>query len=532
MKNMKKLLAVLLAMTMLIVLAGCGGKDSAELERPEGEVSFPKTLSIFCRNGGSMLDGMKDYNEIEAFRLLEEATGTHIEWDIPTAVGFEEKFNLLIASGNYPDIIVADWIKRGISQYITDDVILDISPYVKDYMPNLAAFSKANPYLARQYIQDGGKIYSAPYIRQDTKLNIFCGPVMRTDWVEKLGLEIPTNAEELYTVLKAFKTQDPNGNGKADEIPMAARGDGADLGVEGLLHMFGTKNDFYVKDGKVRYGVMEPEFEEGLKYIAKLFNEGLIDPDYILLNRTEMTAKITSEVAGFAFDFQPTNVMNTFAQSNPNAKYAGIPILKGKDGVKRAMFAAYTNSIYDCAGAISTHSKDPFGAMKWLDFLYSEEGHMIMNFGVEGDTYEMKDGIPTFTDKINNNKDGLNRSQVWGANFGTFNSYFPARQDWYSYSQYLSEYGLSAIETWADGVVTDYNLPPLEFNTEDKETITDKYTPIDTYVDEQINKIIMGQEDISKLSAIRAEVEKRGIADVLKIYQKEYDVYNKKDIGF
>lgn len=534
MKNWKKKVALVMTMVMVIVaFAGCAGnKKASKIEEPEGEVAFPETLSIFCRNGGVMLDGMKDYNDIAAFKLLEEKTGTHIEWEIPTAVGFEEKFNLLIASGEYPDIIVADWNNRGIATYVEDEVILDISDYLEKHMPNLMKFSKENPDLARQYILDGGKLYSAPYIRQDKELNIFTGPVMRTDWVKNLGLEIPTNAEELYTVLKAFKTQDPNGNGKADEIPMIARGDAAESTMGSLLYMFDTKNDFYVKDGKVRYGLMEPEYEEGIEYIAKLFAEGLIDPDYLIMNRSDMNAKVTSHVAGFAFDFQPTNVMTSFEQLGSDAKYEGIPIFKNKEGKKSSLNSAYTSSIYDCSAAITTHAKDPLGAMKWLDFLYGEEGHMIMNFGTEGDTYTMVDGIPTFTEKITDNKDGLTDSQVWGANFGTYSSYFPARQDWYSYSQSLSPYGLAAIETWADGLVTDYNLPTLTFSAEEKEIISDKYTSIKTYVDEQFHKIVMGQVKVSELGKIREEAKKRGIDEIIEIYQKAYDAYNKKDLGF
>lgn len=529
MKKIKKAALLALAAAMAFTSAGCGGGDEI---KETGNVDYPETISIFARKSGSLFNDMKDYNEVRSFQLLEEATGTHIDWEIPPSSGYDEKFNLMIASGTLPDVIISGWNDKGIKQYIDDDIIADVSEYVSKYMPNLTAFNKANPDLAREYIHDGGKIYSFPYIRKDQRLNIYTGPVIRTDWLEKLNLKVPTNSDELYNVLKAFKTQDPNGNGKADEIPMSVVGTSGDIGLSALMHMFDTTNGFYQVDGKVKYGIMEPEFEEAISYIAKLYSEGLIDPDYILQDRTSMLSKITNDRVGFSYEYQPTQVMSTMAEVDPSFKFEGIPHFLGKDGVKRTLATAYTQSVLDCSGAITTKCENPLGVMKWFDYIYGEEGHKIMNFGKEGETYTMVDGTPKFTDAIENNTEGLSRSQVWGKNFGTYNSYFPAIQDWDSYGQYLSSYGREAIETWADGVVTDRNLPSLVFDDESKEILKSKYTPIETYVAEQVDKIILGQISVDKLPEIRAELKKRGIDDIINLYQKAYDSYASKDIGF
>lgn len=529
MKKIKRAALLALTAALAITSAGCGGGDEIV---DTGSVDYPETISVFVRKSASLFNDMKDYNEVLSFQLLEEATGTHIEWQIPPSSGYDEKFNLMIASGTLPDVIVSGWNSKGVTQYIDDGVLADVSEYVEKYMPNLTAFNKENPEIAREYIHDGGKVYTFPYIRKDKKLNIFTGPVIRTDWLKKLNLSVPTNADELHNVLKAFKTQDPNGNGMADEIPMSVVGTKGDLGLNALMYMFGTTNDFYLENGKVKYGIMEPEFEEALSYIATLYSEGLIDPDYILQDRTSMLSKITNNRVGFSFEYQPTQVMSTMAETDPSFKFEGIPLFVGKDGVKRTLSQAYSQSVLDASAGITTKCENPLGVMKWFDYIYGEEGHKIMNFGKEGVTYTMVDGTPKFTDSIENNTEGLSRSQVWGKNFGTYNSYFPAIQDWNSYGQYLSNYGKEAIETWADGAVTDKNLPALVFDDENKEVLKSKYTPIETYVAEQIDKIILGQVSISKLPEIRAELEKRGIADIIKIYQDACDSYSSKDIGF
>lgn len=536
MKKVKKAIALLLAAMTLTTFTGCGkpgGEQKLGTDIAPEDVKFPATLSIFCSRSGSLFGEMQDYNEVTSFKLLEEATGTHIEWTVPPGSGFTEKFNLMIASGEYTDIIINDWPTLGVRDYIDDGVIFDISEHVPTYMPNLWKFTTENPDLARAYVYDGGKIYAPCLIRKDQRLNVFYGPVIRTDWLEKLNLPVPETADDLYNVLKAFKTQDPNGNGKADEIPMSQAGGGQIGSVSYLMHMFDTTMGFYVKNGKVTYGILEPEFKTGLEYVTKLYKEGLLDVDFLLQDRTAMLGKITNNKVGFAFEYQPTQVMTTM-KDDPNFKFEGIPNFKDVRGKEFSLQSSYTNGVLTArAAAITTQCADPLGAMKWLDFLYSPEGHVILNFGKEGETFNYNaEGTPIFIDEIQNYSGELTRSQVWGKNFATYNTYFPGIQDWDSYGAYLSEHGRAAVETWSDGVVTDMNLPTLTYTDEQKELLKTKFTPIETYVNEQVSKIILGQKPISELSAIVNKANEMGMADVLKVYQDAYTAYTTKDIGF
>lgn len=535
MNKIKKLLAIGLATVMAVSFASCGKTvtfNGAEVP-PVDEVQFPAELSIFASKGASLMDNMPDYNSITSFKLLEEATGTHINWTIPPGTGFEEKFNLMIAGGSMTDIIINDWRTKGIETYIEDGVVFDMSPYAFEYMPNYTKFAKEHPDLARAYIYDGGKIFYPTYIRKDQRLNVFVGPLIRTDWLKKLNLKVPETADELYNVLKAFKTQDPNGNGKADEIPMSVCGSANDLGTTALFAMWNTANTFYVEDGKVKFGILEDNFVDAINYVAKLYAEGLIDPDYILQGRQALVGKINENRVGFAYEYQPSQIMTLQETKDPSFRFEGIPHFKSEiDGSKRTLNTAYTNSIVGRAAAITTACEDPFGAMKWLDFIYGDEGHVIMNFGKEGDTFNYVDGKVVYTDKVEKNTDGLTRSETWGKHFGTYNSYFPALQDWDCYGQYLNKFGSQAIETWSKDVVTDMNLPLLTFSEADTETIKNVYNAIKTYVDENVDKMIIGQVKTSKIPDIRKEIKARGIDDIIAIYQKAYDEYMNKDIGF
>ncbi len=529
-KSLKRAAAFLLTAAMAVSLAGCGEKKQTEIQgSSEG---FPETVSVFTKKRGTIIGDMKDYNDIYAYQLLEEATGTHIDWVLPMSSAFGEKFNMMIASGEYPDVIHTTWDDKGVVQYINDGVVFDMAPYVEEHMPNLWNFLKEHPDIARAVMYDGGKVHTAPSLQKDNRTAVYIGPVMRTDWLEKLNLEVPTNAEELYNVLKAFKTQDPNGNGQADEIPMSVVGTKSDTGLAALMHMFGTKLGFYVKDGEVKYGILEPEFKEALEYIVKLYSEGLVDGDYILQDRTNLLGKITNNQVGFSFEYQPTQVMTTMAESDPSFKFEGIPHFKDSNGVRRSMIESYSQLYGGSSSAITTNCKDPLAVMRWMDFIYSEEGHKIVNFGKEGDTYTVVDGQIKYADKIENNTEGLTRSQVWGKYFATYTPAFIGIQDWDCYGQYLSKEGRAAVETWTTDTLTDRNLPSLIFEDADRENLSKIFAPIETYVDEQVVKIILGQEKIDKIDSVCKEIKSRGIDDVLEIYQRTYDAYMNKDLGF
>lgn len=516
MAKFKKVLCLAVSVGLMLSVTGCGG-DKKETSQG-GEM--PDEVSVFVGRSISLGEEMVDYNDVTSFKKMEELTGVHVNWTIPPASGFDEKFKLMIASNKFSDVIVANWKEMGAQKYKNDGVIISLNDY-KEYMPNYVAYLDSHPEFAKDCVTSDGEILYMPYIREDRELNVFMGPLIRQDWLDKLNLQTPTTADELYTVLKAFKEQDPNGNGEADEIPMT--GYNGSEGICHLLAMFDTAKEFYIDNGKVKYGIMEPEFEDGISYIAKLFAEGLIDPDYVFQERAKADGKITNDKAGFMFSYQPTTISNTMAEKNPVFKFAGIPNLKNKEGEKATDMPAYISSVLDIGAAISTQCKNPIGVVKWLDSFYSDEGIEAMNFGIEEQTYTKEGENYNFTDEIMNNPE-YSVSRSFGRNIGVFNSYFPTVQKWESYSQSLSSYGKEAIETWSD-VNVDRILPNITFTEEEKSEITQKMNQIKTYVDERIDCIILGQESVSDIQSVRERIKQMGMDDVLKIYQDAYDRY-------
>ncbi len=523
---MKKKLCLFLATIICVTcMAGCGKDKQTVTKVAEGEI--PEKLSIFCTFGGyASKAGAKDNNDLLAFKIMEERTGCHVEWTHPASGTADEKFNLMIASGNLPDMIVYDWqnVTGGAKMYADDELIYPLGKLIEENMPNLSKYNAENPDTKKQYTDDGGEIYYIPFIRKDKQLNVFLGPQIRRDWLDKLGLEIPETTEELYNVLKAFKTQDPNGNGKADEIPMTGVGfEATAYGVGNLCWPFGTHYDFYVSNGKVTHGAMEDRFTEALEYISKLYKEGLIDIDFLLNDRSKMDSKMMNNTSGFVYSYQPTLYYNNM--NDGTRKVEGIPHLTGPYGDHPSYVSDYGNSVTGRAVAVTTANKNPSGSLKWLDEFYGEDGIEIMNFGKEGETFTWVDDYPKITDYVLNNPDGKDRMSMCALNLGTYESVFPTLQDWRYYEQTLSEWGRNAIVVWEESAQTDGILPPLTFTAEEADEVSQVMSQIKTYFSENITKIVVGKQSVDTMKDIREKMIKMGFNDILKIYNDAYKRY-------
>ena len=530
MKTFKKMVACTAAAAMLLGAAGCG-QQMAEVPT-EGSGEIPETLEIYCGLGSySIKAGAQDNNDMLPFQLMEELTGCHVEWIHPASGANEEKLNLIIASGNLPDMIVYNWkgIAGGAKMYVEDEVILPLGSMVEKYMPNLTAYNEENPDVKKQYTDDDGEIYYIPFIRKDKELKVFEGPQIRQDWLDNLGLEMPQTPDELYEVLKAFKTQDPNGNGEADEIPMSGvKFEGTAWAIGNLLWGFGTTNDFYVKEGNVTYGILEDEFEEGLQFIEKLYSEGLIDPDYLLNERDKMDSKVMNDKVGFVYSLQPGNYYSNM--NDGTRKVVGTPHFAKTPGMNNNVYdATYIQDVTTTSIAVTTANENPAGSLKWLDNFYGGKGLEYMNFGKEGVSFDWVDGYPKLSDEyIFHNPNGKSQQEMCGLSLGAYQSNFPTLQDWRYYEQILTPWGKESIETWSNSANTDGILPTLNFTTEESEEIAQNMSQIETYTSEWINKVVIGNGSIDELPAIRERIQSMGIGDVLEIYNTALERYNNR----
>ena len=521
-------IATILAFCMLAL--ACSGCGSAQKKNADVDLSgeIPETLTIFSRLGGTVsAAGGTTYNDVLTFQLLEEKTGCHVEWIHPAGSAATERFNMMMVSGEYPEVICYDWANApgGLETYVEDGVIVDLTPYIEECMPNFSKILEEYPEFKRDVVNDEGKIYTIPGIRLDLELGRFQGPVIRQDWLDKLGLDAPKTPEDLYEVLKAFKTQDPNGNGAADEMPMGGTKFNNVNGIGPLLWMFGAHWDLQVKNGEVVYGPMTEEFKKGMAYVAQLYSEGLIDPDYLLDTRAKVDAKFTSDTMGFAFGFQPTTYYPTMNDGTREVKGIGFPAADGSDNY--CFNSSYAYRVNKTAAfAVTCNNENVAGTLKWLDELYGGEGLMYANYGKEGVSYEMVEGKPVFTDYINNPDNGKTTANMVALTCGVRDSSFPMVTTWQYYKQTLAPWGIQAVEAWhKDDPNLDGIVPQISLTAEESSTYTNIMSKVETFMLEEANKVVTGRSSIDNWDNVIAEIQKMGVDEAMEAQNAAYKRY-------
>ena len=208
-------------------------------------------------------------------------------------------------------------------------------------------------------------------------------------WLDKLGLKMPTTLDELHDVLVAFKTKDPNGNGKADEIPLSFIADFwcADIG-DLIFSPFGLPDNIdhrIVKDGKVVYTAVQPEYKEAISTFHQWVAEGLVDQELFTQDAKAYLSKgkLQPESSGAYTWWETEEVVGTDRAKD----YVLLPPLTGKAGkplVGRSNYAEMGRGAF----VITKADKQPELTMRWVDQLYEPKMSAQINWGPLGVIYK------------------------------------------------------------------------------------------------------------------------------------------------
>ena len=386
MKNLKKTAAVISLATIMAVTGCSGNSNSKNADSASGSSGSKPTLNFMTQ---SNVLAPADPNEKLIFKRMEEKTGIHINWKNYTNDVFVEKRNLALATGELPDAIFdAGLADFDLLKLAKDGTIIPLEDMIENQMPNFKKVLEQAPQYKAMITAPDGHIYSLPWIEElgadkesiHTVNNI---PWINVEWLKKLGLKMPTTTEELKQVLIAFKTKDPNGNGKADEIPLSfinTNGGGEDIGF--LFGSFGPGLNWDMTlvsdDGKVNFAANNDGFKEGVKYFNELYKEGLIDVEYMTQDWNTYIAKGKEDVYGLYFTWDKANV------TGANDKYEPMPALVGPTGLKNV---ARTNGMGFDRGrmVVTKENKDLEATAKWMDQLYDPLQSVQNNWGTYGD---------------------------------------------------------------------------------------------------------------------------------------------------
>ena len=539
---MKKVLSFLCALAMLASLV-----SFAVAEEPVEITYFRQELN---RNAAAYYSETAWFQELEN-RLNIKLTilGPASSDDYNTAV------NAMLVSGEYPDLLYFDWTQYsgGAMAGVEDGVIVPISeiPEYKEKVPNWFKVIEENDEVRRAVTQDDGSIVTFCHWEPNIARSAYWGYAIRKDWLDRLGLAVPTTVDEAYEVLKAFKEQDANGNGDPnDEIPFSCCNwwGTAHPGFDTLAAAFSLKVNVMYRDpqaGKITYWTEYNNGENFKAYVEtmrKWYEEGLIDEEFVSQKYDSWTAKITGDKLGMFFCFPDSvgswedsikQTLKDNAYGNPDdvCIYGLVP-LKGIDGVP------YTydndNAMVSFAGAnqptVITTAAVKNGhiekCLELLNYLYSEEGSELNNWGVEGVSYTKDaDGTHHWTEAVTNDPD-------YGMADAVFKYALPTLGGWPKAMSYEAWGSMNLvvpdqITTHKNYALSDTSLdiPSFALNAEEQETYSRIITDVNTAVSEVYLSVITGKKDVAELDALLAQVKSMGIGDAVAAYQSAYDRY-------
>ncbi len=503
-----------------------GGGEAVDLSLPIAKEKI--TLEYFCNINGAMSATMSTYNEVEAFKKFEELTNIHIEWIHPT--GGNEQFALMVASGDLPDMI--NWVfesaKGGAEALLRDSIIIPITDQdLSTYMPNYMKIMAQNEAFFQSTKLDNGinfRVANFNYNPDTMKIEEFQikGPYMRLDWVEKVGKSVPTTIDEMYEVLTALRDQKPNG--KSDIIPFAD--DKSLTATKALAGSFGTRQNMHMRDGAVVYGPITPEYRTYLETMNKWYGEGLINSDFAVLESRD--AKILNEDAASTIGSMGSGLTmqrEALIEKNPQANLDSIPYLVGPDGYQSLIDDKNKNMR---STAITSSNKYPEETMRWLDYFYSEEGSLLATYGIEGESYEMKDGKPMLTDLVMNNTQGYSQEEAIARYaLGPINFPYARHIGFYEQVNLNTDQKVLIQTNWKTGD-SKILMPPNTLTAEEANQYAILMADIQTYVDEMTLKFIIGQEPLSNFDKFVDSIKNMNIEKAVKIQQDSVDRYNSR----
>ena len=503
----KKLVAVLLALVMLLSVSALADELRS---LPEDETIVIKVLEGVNSN--------KPDNLVE--KAVQERLNVKLEYTYVPSSGFSDKLSNVLASGELPDIVFFLWAKNPPLAWIEQGAILRLDDpennLLEKYGQNYLSFFEDDAMKPYMIDYDGG-IYS---VKSITAFHYQSSLMIRSDWLEALNLEYPTTVEDYVEVLRHFKNDDPNGNGMQDEIPyMGLTGD-----LSPFWNAFGIlplgSNPYVLVDGKLVPRYEHPEFKNCVDLLRELYAEGLIDQEYTVRDipsRDELVS--TDKVGVISATGNESTKLTKSLRANGFDKAMMQPVLPmvGVGGQNIAgRFPTGT-----CAG-ITTTAKDPEACMMVLDYLLSEEGQILTNYGVEGETFEYVDGKPhmlsPYCDSWENARGvGIAKGtwvEYWsGDNFLQITFQGKTLDD-------LDEVDALAYHGYVDSAPYAYSqLPSSIFDTETNRKISaDIWAPLN----DETNNYIMGLTDWESFENLYKELKEYGLDQITAEVNENY----------
>lgn len=526
---MKKITIVLLCIVCITgSLFAQGGKESTKAAPAKAVVvnptGMPITNEVVSFELAAKSRHNKNFANLEFFQTLEKETNIHIDWNMSSEDGWNEKKGLIFA-GDLPDAFYGQAILTDIDviKYASQGLLIPLDDLIEAYAPNVKRLLENTTYRKLLTAPDG-HIYALPSLTElspTTHDKLF----INKTWLGKLGLPIPVTLQEFEATLAAFKEHDMNGDGRTDdEIPFSFLYDRKENGLFSLFGSFGqldTPKHLIVKNNKVIYTVTTEPYKQAVRYFHELYKKGLIDKEGFTHDFNVYIAKIKA----------PEKIVGSFvgwslsSAAGPNkSDYVALAPLKGADG--KQIWNTYTSAINSKGSfAITNTCKNPEALMRWVDLHFVPETALQIDQGLLGKTLTINaqgryDYLPvpagkSFTEMIHDFSPGVNSVGAVTMDVASKLNLNENLQERADLDLFFKPYNVPADEVY----------PEVYLTVDEVEKIAVLETDITAYVAQNYaNWIVNGGVDRDWDGYLK-RLSQMGVDEYVKIYSDAYKRY-------
>lgn len=509
----KKVLIGLRIFTVCFLIAALIGCDRKENVKNSEELT---PMTYWVSMSDTVSQRFSGFGETDLAKEVQKRTGVNMEYIHPKPGQASDSFNLLFASNNLPDVIEFNWLNYpgGPEKAIKDGYVVELTDKLEGNAPNLLNYLSNNPDIDCMVKTDTGKYFSFPFIRENDELCTSAGLVLRNDWLKKWGLKVPNTIDDWTKTLTVFRDND---------VPAPLTLTFQTLSWGAFVGAYNTTKGLYVNDnGVVKYGPAEQSYKSFLELLRFWYEEKLLDNNFASIDTRSVYNNLLDNHSGAAVVTLGSGMgflMNE-GEGTFDLIAARYPTIDEGDVCE---FGHIQNRVTDSFAIISKDCENIEKAMKYLDFGYSEEGHLLYNFGIEGKSYSMENGQPIYTKEITQNEQGLSMIEAMSQYTLSYH-YGPFVQD----ARYMQQYAAlpqqkAAWETWRNTNAKKHILPIVYFNEDETVDVAMLSKSIETYADEMFIKYVMGSESLDTFDNYISVLKEKGLDRLLDIYQSAYE---------
>jgi putative aldouronate transport system substrate-binding protein len=503
--------------------------DAEDADWTYTPISYPLedggTLEYYMIKDLGQASSLASWNDHPMLQVIADKTGVNLTINAVSQTNGSDLMNLMLASGDYPDMIENLSYSTGFAAAMDDDIVLELNDLLADNAPDYYQFLVENPDYKKSIATDDGRIGIFASITEGSR-GPSDGLMINQDWLDECGLEAPVTFDDMEEVLTAFKNKynltDPLymvGDGVLDNDQLSAS-----FGVALKFNSITGEGGFFVdEDGQIQFGYTQEGFTEYVTLMHQWYEEGLLSSDFLSNTTDYMNDDLIGEIASqstgiFSRGDGLIDMLRNISGSNLVA--LADPVVNEGDIIHMGNDEALPSN--GAGVVITTGAEDPELCAQFLNWWYTDDGFLAGTYGQEDVSFVFdENGDPQYTEMMTSTE-GTTLSSQKIDYCGPIQLLIDGTTPEASYSQIAQDAPL----TWGSNKDGLYDIPDaVEMTSDEGDEFNTAFSDISTLCRQYIVQFITGDKDLSEIPAFQEQLESMGVDTCCQLYQAAYDRY-------